>query len=81
MEVQRLLALIIDEGVEVALELPDQQRAEQVTEGNQQAGKGRKVADVFKEDQGYYGWIMQSNFTLDTKRVLTNIRLRESMKK
>lgn len=43
--------------------------------------KGRKVADVFKEDQGYYGWIMQSNFTLDTKRVLTNIRLRESMKK
>ncbi len=42
--------------------------------------KGKKVTDVFKEDQGYYGWIMQSNFALDTKRVLTNIRLREMKK-
>ena len=42
--------------------------------------KGRKVADVLKEDTGYYGWIMSSNFTLDTKRVLTNIKLREALK-
>ncbi len=39
--------------------------------------KGRKVTDVLKEDIGYYGWIMSSNFSLDTKRVLTNIKLRE----
>ena len=42
--------------------------------------KGRKVADVLKEDIGYYGWIMNSNFALDTKKVLTNIKLRESLK-
>ncbi len=42
--------------------------------------KGRKVADVLKEDVGYYGWIMNSNFALDTKRVLTNIKLREALK-
>ena len=42
--------------------------------------KGRKVADVLKEDTGYYSWIMSSKFTLDTKRVLTNIKLREALK-
>jgi len=42
--------------------------------------KGRKVADVLKEDIGYYGWIMNSNFALDTKRVLTNIKLKEALK-
>jgi len=42
--------------------------------------KGRKVADVLKEDIGYYGWIMNSNFALDTKKVLTNIKLREALK-
>jgi DNA polymerase-3 subunit epsilon len=38
--------------------------------------KGRKVAEVLMIDPGYYGWIMDGNFTLDTKRVLTAIRLR-----
>ncbi len=38
--------------------------------------KGQKVTDVLRKDLGYYGWIMQSDFTLDTKRVLTNIKLR-----
>ena len=42
--------------------------------------KGRKVVDVLKEDMGYYGWIMSSSFALDTKRVLTNIKLREALK-
>ena len=42
--------------------------------------KGRKVSEVLKEDIGYYGWIMTSNFALDTKRVLTNIKLREALK-
>lgn len=37
--------------------------------------KGKKVVDVFREDTGYYGWVMQSNFALDTKRVLTDIYL------
>lgn len=42
--------------------------------------KNRPVADVFKEDPGYYGWMMQGDFTLDTKKVLTNIKLRDFKK-
>jgi len=38
--------------------------------------KGRKVVDVLKEEPSYYDWIMKNDFTLDTKRVLTQIRLR-----
>jgi DNA polymerase-3 subunit epsilon len=39
--------------------------------------KGKKVVDVLREDIGYYGWIMSSNFSLDTKRTFTAIKLRE----
>ncbi len=39
--------------------------------------KGRLVSEVLKSDPGYYGWIMQGDFSLHTKKVLTNIRLRE----
>ena len=42
--------------------------------------KGRKVTDVLKNDIGYYGWIMSNDFTLDTKKVLTNIKLRDFQK-
>jgi DNA polymerase-3 subunit epsilon len=38
--------------------------------------KGQLVADVLRRDPGYYGWIMNSDFTLNTKAMLTNIRLR-----
>jgi DNA polymerase-3 subunit epsilon len=40
--------------------------------------KGMSVAEVLKRDLGYYGWIMQGDFTLNTKNVLTKIRLRET---
>lgn len=40
--------------------------------------KGISVAEVLKKDLGYYGWIMQGDFTLNTKNVLTKIRLRET---
>jgi DNA polymerase III subunit epsilon len=39
--------------------------------------KGQKVTDVLKSDMGYYGWIMNSDFTLHTKKILTNIKLRD----
>lgn len=39
--------------------------------------KGRKVTEVLSRDNAYYDWIMKSDFTLDTKRVLTQIRMRE----
>lgn len=38
--------------------------------------KGQKVVDVLKNDMGYYGWMMNSDFSLHTKKVLTNIKLR-----
>lgn len=38
--------------------------------------KGQKVTDVFNKDIGYYGWMMSSDFSLHTKKVLTNIKLR-----
>ncbi len=39
--------------------------------------KGQPVADVLKRDSGYYGWILGNDFTLNTKAMLTKIRLRE----
>lgn len=39
--------------------------------------KGQRVVDVLKRDTGYYGWMMNSDFTLNTKNMLTQIRLRE----
>lgn len=38
--------------------------------------KGSLVKNVLKKDQGYYGWIMQGDFPLNTKQKLTEIRLR-----
>ena len=40
--------------------------------------KGMAVVDVLRRDPGYYSWMLSSDFTLDTKQVLTRIRLRES---
>lgn len=42
--------------------------------------KGQKVSDVLKTDIGYYGWIMGSDFSLHTKKVLTGIKLRDFKK-
>jgi DNA polymerase III subunit epsilon len=38
--------------------------------------KGKPVADVLKAEPGFYDWIMKGDFPLDTKRKLTQIRLR-----
>ncbi len=38
--------------------------------------KGKPVAEVFKTDQGYYGWMMKGDFPLYTKKVLTSIKLK-----
>jgi len=39
--------------------------------------RGKPVAEVLKTDIGYYGWMMNGDFSLHTKKVLTNIKLRE----
>ena len=40
--------------------------------------KGMPVTEVLQRDPGYYSWILQGDFTLNTKNVLTKIRLRGS---
>jgi DNA polymerase-3 subunit epsilon len=37
--------------------------------------KGRKVREIFALEPSYYSWIMNGEFTLDTKRIFTEIRL------
>jgi len=37
--------------------------------------KGRTVREVLEQDPGYYGWMMNGDFPLYTKKVLTNIKL------
>jgi len=38
--------------------------------------KDKPVEEILKKDTGYYGWMMQGDFSLNTKNVLTRIRLR-----
>ena len=40
--------------------------------------KGMSVSEVLQKDPGYYSWILNGDCTLNTKNVLTKIRLRES---
>lgn len=39
--------------------------------------KGSVVSDVLHRDPGYFSWMLSSDFTNNTKQVLTRIRLRE----
>lgn len=39
--------------------------------------KGWDVAEVLRRDPGYFSWMLNSDFTFNTKQVLTRIRLRE----
>ena len=33
------------------------------------------VESVLKKDPSYYSWIMNGNFTLDTKQVITELKI------
>lgn len=39
--------------------------------------KGIPVIDVLHKDPGYYSWMLTSDFTYNTKQILTRIRLRD----
>lgn len=39
--------------------------------------KGKPVAQVLRNEPSYYSWMMDGDFPLNTKQVLTKIRLRE----
>ncbi len=38
--------------------------------------KGKAVEAVLRDDPSYYSWMMNGDFTLDTKKILTAIKLR-----
>ena len=41
--------------------------------------RGRPVAEVLRRDPGYYAWLMQGDFTQNTKQAFTRIKLREGI--
>lgn len=43
--------------------------------------KGWDVAEILRKDPGYFTWVLGSDFTYNTKQVLTRIRLREFNKR
>ncbi|TYA54811.1 3'-5' exonuclease [Formosa maritima] len=38
--------------------------------------KGKRVVDVLENEPGYFGWLLNADFPLYTKKVLTSIKLR-----
>jgi DNA polymerase-3 subunit epsilon len=42
--------------------------------------KGKLVREVLEQDPGYYGWMMNGDFPLYTKKVLTHIKLNANKK-
>jgi DNA polymerase-3 subunit epsilon len=42
--------------------------------------KGKPVLEVLSREPSYYDWIHKSDFPLDTKRKLTEIKLRQFQK-
>jgi DNA polymerase-3 subunit epsilon len=53
----------------------DEQKKEIINFGKY---RGRPVEDVLREDPGYYGWVLQGDFPLYTKKIFTAIKLRSS---
>jgi DNA polymerase-3 subunit epsilon len=39
--------------------------------------KGKRVVDVLAKEPMYYNWIQKNDFSLDTKRKLTEIKLKQ----
>ena len=39
--------------------------------------KGKSVSEIFEKEPSYYSWMMDGDFPLNTKQVLTKIRLRD----
>ncbi|HRT33059.1 MAG TPA: 3'-5' exonuclease, partial [Bacteroidales bacterium] len=38
--------------------------------------RGKSVESVFKSDPSYYSWMMNGDFTLDTKQVITELKIK-----
>ena len=43
--------------------------------------RGKSVAEIFEREPSYYTWMMEGDFPLYTKKVITEIRMRDKLKK
>ncbi len=43
--------------------------------------RGKPVAEIFEREPSYYSWMMEGDFPLYTKKVITEIRMRGKLKK
>ncbi len=66
--------LISDDMVDLAGRMIKNDKGEEIF--NFGKHKGKKVTTVFKEEPAYYDWMMNGDFPQDTKRKLTEIKLR-----
>lgn len=73
-DVETLGRLISDDLVDLAGRMIRNENGEEIF--NFGKHKNKKVADVFKSEPAYYDWMMNGDFPQDTKRKLTEIKLR-----
>jgi DNA polymerase III subunit epsilon len=73
-DVETLSKLVSDDMVDLAGRMIKNEKGEEMF--NFGKHKGKKVTDVFKAEPAYYDWMMNGDFPQDTKRKLTEIKLR-----
>jgi DNA polymerase-3 subunit epsilon len=73
-DMDTLSKLISDDMVDLAGRMIKNDKGEEVF--NFGKHKNKKVTQVFKEEPAYYDWMMNGDFPQDTKRKLTEIKLR-----
>jgi DNA polymerase-3 subunit epsilon len=73
-DMDTLSKLISDDMVDLAGRMIKNEKGEEIF--NFGKHKGKKVTQVFKDEPAYYDWMMNGDFPQDTKRKLTEIKLR-----
>lgn len=73
-DMETLSKLISDDMVDLAGRMIKNEKGEEIF--NFGKHKNKKVTQVFKEEPAYYDWMMNGDFPQDTKRKLTEIKLR-----
>jgi DNA polymerase III subunit epsilon len=73
-DVEVLGKMIAADMVDLAGRMAKNEKGEEVF--NFGKHKGKKVTQVFQQEPAYYDWMMNGDFPQDTKRKLTEIKLR-----
>lgn len=73
-DVETLSKILSEDLVDLAGRMIKNEKGEEIF--NFGKHKNKKVTDVFKQEPAYYDWMMNGDFPQDTKRKLTEIKLR-----